>query len=127
MLIPDLILERQKSSTSLSTYRHAHPHIHQPDPTHPRPNVLGRGLLRPLTRTETSTPTRELGRAKTSVNLHRPQSSINLTISPESAQPPPMTRSNTLAGHGGNDWQERRAEIVRRTLADDTGYRSHGW
>ena len=126
-LIPDLILERQKSSTSLSTYRHAHPHIHQPDPTHPRPSALGRGLLRPLTRTETSTPTRELSRAKTSANLHRPQSSADLTLLPESAQPPPMTRSNTLAGHAGDDWQERRAEIVRRTLADDTGYRSHGW
>ena len=123
-LISDLILERQKSSTSLSTYRHAP--AHHPDPNQPRPNVLGRGLLRPMTRTETSSPTGQLNRAKTSVNLHRPQSSANLTISP-GEQPPPMTRSNTLAGDGDNDWEARRAEVIRRSLADDTGYRSHGW
>jgi hypothetical protein len=62
------------------------------------------------------------------VNLHRHQSSVNLTISPGTDhQPPPMTRSNTLAGDGDNDWEARRADVLRRTLADDTGYRSHGW
>ena len=185
VILADLILERQKSSSgttrlnllgqqptrpapsihtsilparnsALNLEQHTHlaplarhrsqPLIHNPAPTkspsptsgqqietitppdtsrrRPQPNVLGGGLLRPLTRVGENSP---LNRTQSSAALDLVSSNSSHTASPLSLEAPAMIRRSTDGDGRASSHEMRRRELAKRNEAMDTSYRSHGW
>ena len=110
---PTSQLPARQSAINLQQYQERHP-----DHRRPSANVLGGGLLRPLTQVgQTSHTSRGIGRTQSSAAI----SVMTCPPAPD-VEAPPMVRSST---DGGRD--ARRRDLAKRGETMNADYRSHGW
>lgn len=129
-------LGRHSSHPNLSGYQETSPTSPDPQRASISPNeamrrrsqVLGSGLLRPLTRADEP----RLNRTRSAAALNSVESSptqrapSSPLMRATALQAPPMVRSSTEGDQEERERQRKR-ELLRRSEATDTGYRWHGW